>query len=222
MNASQDGSNEVKEESVPALPQLPEYRCRHITGDAPDWTGIAAIELADVVTGAVPRMRTAIRSCWTDTTLYIRFECEDDCVVSPYTKRDDPLFEADVVECFIDTAGSGRSYYEFNLSPHNVVFDSYITNNPGEPKAFHPEWDAQQLVTSVAYVSQPERRVIYEYAIAFSDLQTSPSADTEWRINLFRIDEDELGTREYTAWSPTGAVNFHVPERFGRFRFTQE
>ncbi|MFW5434954.1 carbohydrate-binding family 9-like protein [Paenibacillus apiarius] len=222
MNASQDENSDVKQEGTAALPPLPEYRCRHISGDAPDWAGIAAIELADVAAGTRPRMRTAARSCWSDTTLYIRFECEDDCVVSPYTKRDDPLYEADVVECFIDTAGMGRAYYEFNLSPHNVVFDSYITNNPGEPTAFHPEWDAQQLVTSVVYASQPKRQVIYEYAIAFSDLKATPNTETEWRINLFRIDEDELGTREYTAWSPTGAVNFHVPERFGTFRFTKE
>lgn len=202
--------------------QLPEYLCTYMASGTPDWSLTDSVELVDVVTGLSPRQKTRVRACWTDEILYMRFECEDDNIVSPYTERDDPLYEADVVECFLDPIGDGRAYYEFNVSPHNVVFDAYITIQPGEPKGFHPEWNAEHLCTSVFYVNAPERQVIYELAIPFEDLKVkTPEVDSCCRVNWFRIDQDMFGARSYDAWSPTGAVNFHMPERFGALRFTK-
>lgn len=199
-----------------------DYPCTYMPSGTPDWSLTDSVELVDVVTGAAPRQQTKVRACWTDTTFHMQFECEDDYIVSPYADRDDPLYEADVVECFIDPAGDGRAYYEFNVSPHNVIFDAYITNNPGEPKSFHPEWNAKQLLSSVSYVNVPARRVIYELAIRFEDLEcTTPEAGSHFRLNWFRIDQDKLGARTYDAWAPTGAVNFHMPECFGTIRFTK-
>ncbi|MFL1674364.1 DOMON domain-containing protein [Paenibacillus dendritiformis] len=73
--------------------------------------------------------------------------------------------------------------------------------------------------TTVTYVAEPKRLLVYEAAIAFEDLERAPEPGDCWRINWFRIDEGEDGIRTFDAWSPTGAVNFHVPERFGQFIF---
>lgn len=198
---------------------VPRYICRRVPDGEPNWKETEAAVLADVVTGEAPRYRTQVQACWSERTLYLRFECEDERVVSPYTKRDDPLFEADVVECFIQPGEDGAAYYEFNISPHNIVFDSRIVCEPGKEKLFQPEWDARQLRTTVTYVAEPKRLLVYEAAIAFEDLERAPQPGDCWRINWFRIDEGEDGMRTFDAWSPTGAVNFHVPERFGRFIF---
>ncbi|MFL1674365.1 carbohydrate-binding family 9-like protein [Paenibacillus dendritiformis] len=88
---------------------VPRYICRRVPDGEPNWKEAEAAVLADVVTGEAPRYRTQVQACWSERTLYLRFECEDERVVSPYTKRDDPLFEADVVECFIQPGEDGAA-----------------------------------------------------------------------------------------------------------------
>ena len=48
-----------------------------------------------------------------------------------------------------------------------------------------------------------------------------------WRFNFYRYDRirengEETGNIEYSAWSPTGKINFHMPERFGIVTFKEE
>ena len=44
------------------------------------------------------------------------------------TNRDDPLYNEEVVEAFVAPEDT-HHYYEFNLSPRNVVFDSEIRHD---------------------------------------------------------------------------------------------
>ncbi len=38
-------------------------------------------------------------------------------------------------------------------------------------------------------------------------------------MNLYRIDRPLDGSDEYTAWQPTGKINYHMPEKFGTLVF---
>ncbi|MCR8845861.1 carbohydrate-binding family 9-like protein [Paenibacillus sp. SC116] len=216
---------------------VPVYFCRHVhhVPTDNDWQEMQVVKLVDVATGEKPRLQTTVQVCWTDTALHMRFVCEDDYIHSPYNNRDDLLFHADVVEWFIDVDGKGLQYYEFNLSPNNVVFDALILNGPDKPREYLLEWNADGLRTSVtklepsehersaAQTQKPmhEQSHVYSYIIElpFTDLNTTPQDGSEWRINCYRIDEDTSKERSYWAWSPTGEINFHVPERFGRLLF---
>ncbi|WP_245596016.1 carbohydrate-binding family 9-like protein [Paenibacillus taiwanensis] len=205
-------------------PLLPIYECRYMAQlpSDNDWDQMSRTSLLDVTTSELPRLTTAIAACWTTDAVHVRIYADDDYIWSPYKDHDDPLYEADVVEMFIDLQGTGERYYEFNVSPHNVVFDAMIQNNGHEPSELHPEWDAAELHTSVAV--QPLDggmvRLTYELRIPFNSLQAQvPAAGEEWRVNWFRIDQTKAGERSFWAWSPTGAVNFHVPDCFGRLRF---
>ncbi len=217
---------------------VPAYNCVFTTTPLTEeyWLSLPKLSLAEVVTGEKPALETAASLCWTTTSLHIRFWCLDDHVFSPYQDHDDPLYEADVVECFIDPEGQGDFHYEFNLSPNNVVFDSKIINKNGEPYEFHTEWDAQDLVTSVhegglddlcmmdnadknKIPSDQAKLLVYDLDIPFAALGSAPSKGQEWRINLFRIDQDKEGARTFTAWSPTGEIKFHVPALFGKLQF---
>ena len=200
----------------------------HYTSKLPDtqiWESFPFVELKDVVTGESPALQTSVRLCWSNYALHLQFRCEDDVIVSPYTRRDDPLYDADVVEWFIEPQQQEEQrYYEFNISPHNVLFDSLITYEEGKPKHFQPEWNAEGITTQVRYLERNPvtNKVVVEYTatLPFSDVNViPPHPGDEWKLNLFRIDEDEAGERSYSAWSPTGAVQFHRPERFGTIRF---
>ncbi|MGZ9584956.1 carbohydrate-binding family 9-like protein [Paenibacillus marinisediminis] len=200
----------------------------HYVEDHPNsstWDKLPNVQLTDVVSGEVPALLTHVRMCWSDYALHLQFRCEDDIIVSPFTKRDDSLFDADVVEWFIAPSPDEQRYYEFNISPHNVIFDSMITHEKDQPLGFHPEWNAEGIMTQVRY-TEPDKQsqrgsvqIEYTAVLPFADLNASPQPGEEWRINMFRIDQDAEGTRSFSAWSPTGAIQFHVPERFGRIRF---
>ncbi|WP_187274481.1 carbohydrate-binding family 9-like protein [Paenibacillus sp. N3.4] len=177
------------------------------------WHRIESISLVEVVTGAAPRLETSVKACWSEEALFIRFMCEDDHTVATMTNRDDPLFLEDVVEVFLDLTGTGEMYYEFEVSPRNVVFDAMIKNDLQGHIDVDTSWDANGLETTVRLESNGRRT--YEMKIPFTDIGQPPSDGIEWRWNAFRIDDDPQGNRHYWAWSPTGAVQFHLPRKFG-------
>ncbi|MBP1963615.1 carbohydrate-binding family 9-like protein [Paenibacillus aceris] len=204
------------------------YECRYITavnGLIP-WDEIAAGTLVEVVTGGKPRLETRFRACWTADALHVRFDCEDDHVVATMEQRDDPIYEEDVVEVFLDIIGTGKVYYEFELSPRGVEFDALIHNRLNGHKEVDVAWDAKGLHTAVSDGVDGWKH--YELRIPFADLlvgreeERVPRHGVRWGWNLYRIDDDIEGNRHYWAWSPTGKVNFHIPQRFGTLVFVSE
>jgi hypothetical protein len=227
------------------------YECRYVDAENGIWKWedieIEAPYLSEVVTGEKTRLMTRFRACWTADSLHIRFECEDDHVVATMERRDDPIYLEDVVEVFIDKRGTGAVYYEFEVSPRNVVFDALIHYNGGD-KEVDVAWDAKGLHTEVLDGDDGWRT--YDLRIPFADLDwereeeqvqmqelmqeqkqnqmqepgenLTPRHGTEWRWNLYRIDDDLGGNRHYWAWSPTGKVDFHMPHRFGTLVFVKE
>jgi len=173
----------------------------------------------DVVSGGEVLEETIVKACWDTDNLYLRYECIDSYMVSPYTQHDDPLFEHDVVEAFIAEAEDAMQYAEIVVSPNNIVFDAWIDHDdPANPLAFrvHTDWDAEGLVTNVE--AENERRIC-TLTIPFLNFNAAPLPGAEWRINFFRIDEESSGQRHYQAWNPTGLINYHVPDKFGRIVF---
>jgi hypothetical protein len=123
----------------------------------------------------------------------------------------------DVVEIFIDEAGNGRHYKEFEVSPHNVLFDALIDNDLVGSIQLNKEWEAEGIKTSVEKVNM--NRYVYTINIPLTVFSVIPKSGLEWRVNFYRIDDDPQGNRHYWAWSPTGKLNFHVPFRFGKLVF---
>jgi hypothetical protein len=192
-------------------------RCKYVTFNDRIWESLNPEALVDVVTGGKVQEPTQVRTCWDSSAFYVRFECRDDYVVSEFTNRDDPLYEQDVVEVFIDEEGTGRRYLELELSPSNVVFDAIIQNDHGKI-SLNTSWDADGLETSVHLEGDLR---IYVIKLPFTNLQQTPQLGTKWRINFYRIDEDRNSNRYYQAWSPTGAVDYHIPACFGTLLFTK-
>lgn len=198
-----------------------QYKCKFIesVGNDFDWSSVETVTLREVATGDMPRLNTQVRACWTKAALHVRFECEDDHIVATMLNRDEPIYEEDVVEVFIDEQRTGRNYLEFEISPRNVVFDARIHMGDDGVK-IHPDtsWDADGLHTAV--IKESESRYVYDMVLPFTNVEQPPVFGTEWKWNLYRIDDDQQGNRHYWAWSPTGKVNFHVPERFGTIVFS--
>ena len=123
-------------------------------------------------------------------------------------------------------------YFEFNFSPHNVVFDARIECPDSGDRRFMKsdvEWDCEGLRSAVQVKgtlddhSDVDERWTVEVALPFSQIGREGRAPVEgekWRANFFRI--DRAGEGEFSCWSPTLAdpPNFHVPGRFGNLVFS--
>ncbi len=79
------------------------------------WSEAAAIEWGPA------RYATRFRALWTDEGLFLRFDATDPDPWHTMTRRNDHLWEEEVVEIFLDPGGAGRDYYELEISPANVV-----------------------------------------------------------------------------------------------------
>jgi hypothetical protein len=165
---------------------------------------------------------------WDERYLYLGVEVHDALLRASETERDAHLWEQDCVELMIDPDGDGRGYFEIQVSPRGVVFDTRYDARR-IPKPFgHVDWNSESRVGVSARGTIDDRHAdagyIVELAIpwqAFSlDEQRSagPTIGDEWRANLYVMDLTREDQRA-AAWSPLGIGDFHVPERFGILSF---
>ena len=177
------------------------------------WEQIAGVELVETVTGQSCTDTTTVRSYWWEDMLCFQFVCLDQYAVSDFTQHDDPLYEQDVIEIFIDELGTGKRYIELEVSPNNILFDAIIYNDgDGNILATDLAWQAINLQT---HVVQENDYYIYYVGISAENFQQPLNQGKGLKVNFYRIDEKEDGTREFQAWSPTGAIQYHLPAKFG-------
>lgn len=195
---------------------------------------------------------TDCKMVWDDHALYILFVCRDEDIQASHARRDDPLWEEDVVEAFIDADGDGKTYVELIVNPLNTVFDNYLLRNPlkktgtkgvGEvhPQAMIVSWTCEGLTSAVTVdgtVRDPagptgrdvdrcwtvEMRVPFSSFVLTSAAMCEPPRDGDvWRIALTRYDRPDAGTFLHMAWSPPYQCGWpHETDRFGRAVFSAE
>jgi len=225
--------------------QLPVYRVNrtdipvNIDGRLDDaaWEKADPVELLVCGTGARPRHRTEVRLLYDEARLYVGYHCEDPEIWGTMTGHDDPIYNEEVVEIFLDPTGNLTCYYELEVSPLNTSFDALILNNavlcgsPGRGDRFQgfTAWDPKGFEHAVfvkgklGKSGQKQARFWEcEMALSFDDLflggNVPPRSGDQWRANIYRIDIEGEHLEE-TAFSPTGHSDFHVPSRFGSLLF---
>lgn len=227
---------------------LPRYSCPlvkaapNVDGNLTDeaWRTAAVVLLRNVSDGTLPEQLTIAMMCHDEKNLYIGFRCEDPDIWSDFRNRDQHLWNGEVVEAFIDTDEDPTTYFEFEVSPRNVVWDGLITNVSGGRSGMKIDqaWNCERIKSGVSVVgtlddrTDRDRRWSVEIAIPFRSISAGgapPKAGEAWRINppavwrinLFRIERGaEL---EQSAWSPTflSPPEFHVPSMFGLLSFSR-
>jgi len=199
--------------------------------DDPAWKIAPAVELVEAVTGGKCVKTTIARMCWDERCLYVSFDCVDQDIWGTMTKRDDLIFREEVVEAFLDPECNLHRYFEFNVSPRNVLFDAFVVNEdglgPGEGTDFG--WTCEGVQSAVVVDGTLDNRddidrgFTAELAIPFKSLgRSTPKPGERWRGNLYRIDLSPP-PKEFQAWSAPlfRPARFHVPKRFGTIFFSE-
>jgi hypothetical protein len=172
---------------------------------------------------------TRFRALWSDEGLFLRFDATDPSPWHTMTRRDEHLWDEEVVEIFLDLDRSGRDYYELEVNPANVVCDLRMVA-PWPDKKGDIDWNLAGLETRVlARTSAKAARGWTATAfLPWQGLRALPSAarvalpprpGDAWRFNVFRIERPGGKAHPekdavFAAWSPPSVESFHDTSAF--------
>jgi hypothetical protein len=191
------------------------------------WLSAARVVLKDNRSGTMvneAQLTTKVFVCHDDDTIYIAFDCKDPDIWTTFAQRDDHLWEEEAIEVFIDIDDVPENYLEIEVSPANVLFDSYIV----DPKKIDvPETSrlnlkgirtAVQVKGTLNKRDDQDESWQVEIALPYSDLINSKTpeinSDTKVKINFYRLDKNNGKEGAAYSWSPTES-SFHKPSVFG-------
>jgi hypothetical protein len=199
--------------------------------DEPAWATTGATgPLVNTLTGGEGSFVASARVLHDASNLYIAFEVKDELLKCRFAARDDHLWEEDAVEVMLDPDGDGKNYFELQVSPTGLVFDTrYDSRRKPQPFGhvdWHTELSAKTALDGTPNDADEDRGYVVEMAIPWTAFAVGeppaspPAADAVWRINFYVMDARDKGQRA-VGWSPPRVGDFHVPDRFGEVQFVE-
>jgi hypothetical protein len=189
-----------------------------LAADDAAWAGTLAIEWGPAT------YATRFRAAWSDQGLFLRFDATDPSPWHTMTRRDEHLWDEEVVEIFLDPDRSGRDYYELEVNPANVVCDLRMVS-PWPDKKGDIDWNLAGLETRVHTRGGGSGAGGWTVTafLPWRGLRTLPSAGKvalppkpgdAWRFNVFRIERpggkaSPEKDAVFAAWSPPSVKSFH-------------
>ena len=194
------------------------------------WRDAALLTLRPTITPAAAApslLSTRVRLLWDDEALYLAWDIDDDDPHSPYQLADDPLYEGEAYELFLDVDGDDGAYAELQSNFRDVHFDASFRGGPR--KGMNIGWSSG-LMTSTTTLADGSG-LVAEWRVPFATLPDLPKATEgvgaaanvgklrqghQLRANLFRLERRRHPPAvEATAWSPPERPDFHATDRFG-------
>jgi hypothetical protein len=217
---------------------VPRYEVRRVSSpitidgklDEPAWTGAAAVTLQflwESQTGA--KQATHARLLWDAQALYVGFDAKDADINAQFLNRDDPTYQDDAVEIFINPDPKQETiYYGFEMNVRGVLYD-YLNYNS---RTLFKRWDAtgMKIATSIRGTMNLRTDTDSGWSLEasipwanFEELSRRPPAiGATWKVNFNRWDGVQPN-RRMSIWSdPQNATSWpHVPSRFGEIVFVE-
>jgi hypothetical protein len=189
-----------------------------------------------------PRFRTRVKMLWDEQYFYVAAEMEEPDLWATLTKHDSVIFRDNDFEVFIDPNGDTLEYYEFEINALNTGWDLFLDKPYRHGGKANNNWEIPGLLTAVhldGSLNQPGDRdrgwsveIAFPWKVLaeFAHKPAPPRSGDEWRVNFSRVQwklevvdgkyRKIANTKEDNwVWSPQGAVNMHIPEKWGRVRF---
>jgi Carbohydrate family 9 binding domain-like len=191
-----------------------------------------------------PRFRTRVKMLWDDECVYFAVEMEEPHVQASMTKHDSYVFHEDNdFEVFIDPDGDNHLYAELEMNSLNTTWDLLLTKPYRDGGKAIDAWEIAGLRTAVHISgtlndpSDKDRGWTIEIAWPWKGLKEislrslPPKDGDQIRLNYSRVEweydvvegtyQRKKGRPEANwVWSPQGAINMHMPERWGHVQFS--
>jgi cellulose/xylan binding protein with CBM9 domain len=218
--------------------------------DEPSWRDTPPSDLFIDIDGTRhPPHATRVKMLWDDRYFYVGAELEEPDIWGTLTKRDSVIFQDNDFEVFIDPDGDTHAYYELEINALGTVWDLMLIQpyRDGGP-AIHA-WDIAGLESAVSVrgtINKPGDRdegwsveiaMPWEVLREAAPNKSAPQPGDRWRVNFSRVEwhvdstdgkyvkrlDSKTGKplpEENWVWSPQGAINMHMPERWGYVQFS--
>lgn len=218
--------------SAAATAAVPVYRVSRATQpitidgklDDTGWTRAKEVKLVLNRDGSASPAKTTARLLYDDKFLYVSFRAVDSNIFATMRKRDDHLWEEEVVEVFLQPDPAKKAYIELEVNPLNALVDIYLPDirKPLPPASWNSEKIRWAIKVDGTVDGRPgDREWTCEIAFPFEDAataaQTPPRPGDRWRMNLYRVERKP--SYALIAWSPTRKDDFHIPSMFGELVF---
>ncbi len=196
-------------------------------------------------TKPVPRFETQIKMRWDDTCFYIAAQLHEPHVWATLTEHDAVIFHDNDFEVFMDPNGDNWEYGEMELNALNTTWDLFLPKPYRDNGSADNSWEITGMKTAVAIQGTLNNSAdidsgwTVEIAMPWRGLQRishgtkAPSEDEQWYINFSRVEwQTKIVDDKYIkvagkpednwVWSPQGAINMHMPEKWGVVQFTSK
>ena len=196
-----------------------------------------------------PEFRTRAKMLWDDTYFYVAAEMVEPDLWGTLRTRDAVIFHDNDFEVFIDPDGDTHAYYELEVNALGTPWDLMLIKPYRDGGRAIDGWDIAGLKIGIdrrGTINRPGDRDegwTVELAIPWKILREAaperraPKAGEHWRVNFSRVEwqvrvangrylkvtkpgtDTPLPERNWV-WSPQGAINMHMPERWGYVHFS--
>ena len=196
-----------------------------------------------------PRFKTRAKMLWDDEWFYVAAEMEEPDLWGTLTERDSVIFRDNDFELFIDPDGDTHTYYELEVNALGTPWDLLLIKPYRDGGPAINGWDITGLQARVdlkGTLNKPADRDqgwTIELALPWRILKEAapghnpPKPGDRWRMNFSRVEwqmdviEGKYSKRlqagsknplpeDNWVWSPQGAINMHMPERWGYVQFS--
>jgi hypothetical protein len=223
-------------------PSVPRLIARKVSGpikldgklDEPDWKAAQRTgPFVNTLSNEAGAFEARAQVLYDNDAFYCAFTVADDYLKTRFTKDDEHLWEEDTVEIMFDPDGDARNYFELQVSPRGVHFDTRY-DAPRDPKPFgHVDWSSQVRAgvdvtgkLDAKDKAHPDVGYTVELRVPWSAFAVGeppaarPATGDTWRINFFVMDSREKGQRA-VGWSAPMVGDFHTLAKFGRVVFPE-
>jgi len=197
-----------------------------------------------------PRLRTRAKMLWDDDYFYVAAEMEEPDVWATLTERDSVIFRDNDFEVFIDPDGDTHAYYELEVNALGTLWDLMLIRPYRDGGPAINGWDIAGLQAGIdvrGTLNRPgdnDEGWSLEIAMPWRILREAaagrkpPQPGDRWRVNFSRVQwqvdvaegryvkrlkpgsQDPLPENNWV-WSPQGAIDMHMPERWGYVQFSR-
>ena len=190
-----------------------------------------------------PRFETRVKMRWDDSCFYIAAQLQETCVWATLTEHDAVIFHDNDFEVFMDPDGDNWEYGELELNALNTTWDLFLPKPYRDDGHADNSWEITGLKTAVAIQgslnqsSDTDNGWTVEIAMPWKGLdkiahtENAPNEGLQWHINFSRVEwltdivdgkykKVEGKAEDNWVWSPQGAINMHMPEKWGIVQFS--
>jgi uncharacterized lipoprotein YddW (UPF0748 family) len=212
-----------------------------------DWQQARELSPFKDIEGSTIPHNCRVRMLWDDDYLYILADMDEQHLWATKTEHDSIIYHDPDFEVFIDPDGDGLNYIELEINALNTTWDLFITRpyRFNDPHILH-DWEIKGLKHGVHLrgtlnnASDTDDCWSVELAIPWSSITShahlprtskAPQPGTCMRMNFSRVNWQVTPTptgysklpapESNHVWAPTGKINIHMPEHWGRVLFSQ-